>query len=108
MIVRIDGRRLLFVIAILAAGCRRAPAAVIPTDAAACQAAGGTWREASAIQTRHLCDLPAPDAGMECTDGSDCTSSVCVAKKEGPGKGACFQRSTSLGHCIRFMNHGVG
>jgi hypothetical protein len=43
-----------------------------PNTETACIAAGGEWIRVGGFDPKDICDMPAPDAGMPCSDFSEC------------------------------------
>jgi hypothetical protein len=73
-------KRLLIGLGLLLAACQplppvdpgpSGPPTTLPTSAAACRTAGGTWGP-DGMLGRDQCVLPYADAGKRCTDGDQC------------------------------------
>ena len=100
------------------AACQPAPPAdgptperpEVPTTAAACRAAGGTWGP-QGLLGREQCVMPMPDAGKSCRDGDDCVGDCRAGLDQGgaapgdPMTGKC-QATTSPFGCYTRVEDG--
>lgn len=73
-----------------------------------CEENGGVWQKVGRLQ-RFACVLPAPDAGMACTDSSQCQV-ACVVKQEGVSagtavEGVCHSNTLQFG-CRTYVTNG--
>lgn len=76
---------------------------VAPNNEQDCLTQGGRWGPQGMAQT-DMCDLPATDAGMPCTDSSQCQG-LCLAG-DTPSTGTCSPRTLNFG-CHDVMEDGV-
>ena len=68
-----------------------------------CEAVGGVWRQWGMLQ-KEYCQIPAPDAGQECNDGSQCQYGKCISENgEIPGKCAEFK---NMFGCMSLIENG--
>ena len=75
----------------------------LPTNEQDCLRQGGTWGP-QGISQMDMCDLPTTDAGLPCTDSSQCEG-VCLAT-DSPSIGACSPRRLNFG-CFTIMQDGT-
>ena len=68
-----------------------------------CLEMGGVWRQWGMLQ-KEYCQIPAPDAGQECNDGSQCQYGKCISENgEIPGKCAEFK---NMFGCMSLIENG--
>jgi len=68
-----------------------------------CLEKGGTWQKWGMLQ-KEYCQIPAPDAGKSCTDGSQCSLGSCISES-GTLPGACQTYKNIFG-CFTFVEDG--
>lgn len=69
-----------------------------------CEEMGGVWQEWGLAQEEY-CQIPAPDAGKECIDGSECSLGYCISDDDQlPGK--CQTYHTQFG-CYSRVENGI-
>ena len=61
----------------------------------------GRW----GLYPREYCQVPAPDAGKSCTDGSQCSLGSCISQN-GKNIGVCQKYPGQFG-CIQYLNNGI-
>jgi len=75
----------------------------LPTNEQDCLKQGGTWGPQGLAQ-QDMCDLPTTDAGLPCTDSSQCEGS-CLASGT-PSIGTCSPNRLNFG-CHNVMQDGM-
>jgi hypothetical protein len=75
----------------------------LPTNEQDCLKQGGTWGSQGKTH-QNVCDLPTADAGLPCTDSSQCEGS-CFAG-DTPSIGTCSPRRPNFG-CFTVMKDGM-
>ena len=66
-----------------------------------CESLGGRWSVWSFWQNgEKACDLPIPDGGKECIDGSECENNLCLYAGDGEPK----EGDSGEGECARWVS----
>ena len=83
---------------------------VPPSSPLDCENAGGKWGPAG-LSGSNICNLPTADAGIECSDSSECEGS-CIADRAQYKGGVLHTRGkctawTSVFGCNAFVTNGI-
>ena len=62
------------------------PPASSPSEASACETAGGTWRREGMLGS-YMCVMPHADAGQPCTDSDQCAGDCRLGDDKRPAEG---------------------